>query len=90
LASHFYKSKNCIITVSAFQLKEDECYLQVSSFDTEKNERVENRLQQWIKGFIVSSITSSEDDIIIVSKDARVMKAHEKVLRDRKKWETMV
>jgi hypothetical protein len=47
-------------------------------------------LQQWIKGFIVSSITSSGEDILIFSKDGRVMKVDESVLRDHKKWESMI
>ena len=90
LASHFYKSKDSIITISAFQFKENEYYLQLSIFDTEKNERVENRLQLGIKEFIVSTITSSGEEILLASKDGRVIKVDENLIRDHKKWESMI
>jgi len=90
LASHFYKSKESIITISAFQVKEDEYYLQMSNFDTVKNERVENRLQKWIKEFIVSSITSNGEEILVGSKDGRVIKVDKSIVRDHSKWENMI
>ena len=40
--------------------------------------------------FIVSSITSSGEEIWLVSKDGRVMKVHESVLKEHKKWDSMI